>query len=71
MGIDNLSSLATTVINITKLQTYTDAIFSSIVNATTTTTFTNHIPMVSMLDNLGIPLTSSISAGFVLGISRR
>jgi uncharacterized membrane protein (Fun14 family) len=57
-------------INITKLQSYTE-IFTSIVNATTNTTSTNHFPLVSMLDNLGIPLSSSISAGFILGIMRR
>ena len=54
-------------INITKLQTYTDGIFTSITNVTTT----SQIPVVSTMEHLGIPLSSSITAGFVLGLTRR
>jgi uncharacterized membrane protein (Fun14 family) len=54
-------------INITKLQTYTDGIFTSISNVTTI----SQIPVVSTMEHLGIPLSSSVTAGFVLGITRR
>jgi uncharacterized membrane protein (Fun14 family) len=54
-------------INITNLQTYTDGIFTSIANVTTS----SQIPVVSTMENLGIPLSSSVTAGFVLGITRR
>ena len=52
-------------INMTKLQTYTDGIFTSILNATATGASTNHIPIINTIDGFGIPLSSSISAGFV------
>jgi uncharacterized membrane protein (Fun14 family) len=54
-------------INVTKLQTYTDGIFTSIANVTTT----SQIPVLNTIEHLGIPLSSSVTAGFVLGITRR
>jgi uncharacterized membrane protein (Fun14 family) len=58
-------------INVTKLQTYTDGIFTSIISTTAATNISsNQIPFIGTVDYLGIPFTSSISAGFVLGISR-
>jgi uncharacterized membrane protein (Fun14 family) len=54
-------------INITKLQTYTHGIFTSIANVTNT----SQVPILDTMDHLGIPLSSSITAGFVLGITRR
>jgi len=54
-------------INMTKLQTYTEGIFTSIANVT----ISSQIPILNTMDHLSIPLTSSITAGFVLGITRR
>jgi len=67
-----LQSQEIIAVNMTKLQSYTDGIFTSIVNTTAATNISsNHIPFIGTMDYLGIPFTSSISAGFILGIPRR
>jgi uncharacterized membrane protein (Fun14 family) len=52
-------------INITKLQTYTDGIINWITSSGA------QIPAMATMDHLSIPLSSSVTAGFVLGITRR
>jgi uncharacterized membrane protein (Fun14 family) len=62
-----LQSQEIIAINMAKLQSYSDAMFASIANFSSA----NHLPLISTMDNFGIPLTSSVSAGFISGIIRR
>jgi uncharacterized membrane protein (Fun14 family) len=52
-------------INVTKLQTTTDTILNGI------TSSGGQIPAIRTIEHLDIPLSSSLTAGFVLGITRR
>ena len=52
-------------INITKLQNYTDGIVNWI------TSTGGQIPAMATMEHLGIPLSSSVTAGFLLGMTRR
>jgi uncharacterized membrane protein (Fun14 family) len=58
-------------VNADKIQSYVEAIVSTIVANTTTKAFPTDSNSSTVGNNLGIPLTGSIAAGFILGITRR
>ena len=58
-------------VNADKIQSSAEAIVSTIVANTTTKAFPTDSNSSTVGNNLGIPLTGSIAAGFILGITRR